>query len=146
MSEGASPYSDLVGRPFPGGRYTVASWRAWLTADAVGDDPWDEHPHPVLAWMASVGGMGLTWDELFAWFGAAAADGPMFGEHRTTVHTGLRRDATYDVTGRIVSVDRKTGRRAGTFDVVGYELDLHEGDEHVATCWNSIVFPRRDAQ
>jgi hypothetical protein len=40
---------------------------------------------------------------------------------------------------------RKHGRRAGTFDIMGYELDLHLGEVHVARCSNSIVFPRRDA-
>lgn len=138
-----SPFAALVGREFPGGRYAIEPYRAWLVADALGDDPYDPDPHPVLAWMASVGGMGLTWDDLFAWFDATADDGPMFGEHRTTVHAPIRQGVTYDVSGRITSVDRKVGRRAGAFDIVGYELDLHEGAEHVATCWNSLVLPRR---
>ena len=144
MSEPGS-YEDRVGREFPGGSYQVAPWRAWLVADTLLDDPWDEVPHPVLAWMAGVGGMGMTWDDLFAWFDASADDGPMFGEHHTTLHRPLESSATYAVSGRVVSVDRKVGRRAGTFDVVGYELDLHLGDEHVARCYNSIVFPRRAA-
>lgn len=142
MSE-SSPWGELVGRPFPGGSYTIEPWKAWLTADAIGDDPWDDVPHPVLAWVAAVGGMGLTWDDFFAWFGATAEDGPMFGEHRTTLHSALRPGTTYAVSGKVVSVDRKVGRRAGTFDVVGYSLELHEGAEHVVTCFNSIVFPRR---
>lgn len=146
MSEVSSPdHSALVGREFPGGEYVVESWRAWLVADTLLDDPYDEVPHPVLAWMAGVAGMGLTWDELFAWFGASASDGPVFGEHETALHAPLEIGARYDVTGRIVSVERKTGRRAGTFDVVGYELDLHRHGEHVARCYNSIVFPRREA-
>lgn len=140
-----SDYRDLVGREVPGGSWTLEPWRAWLVADALVDDPWDEVPHPVLAWMAGVGGMGMSWDDLFAWFGARAEDGPMFGEHRTSIHRALEIGATYDVTGRIVSVERKVGRRAGTFDIVGYELDLHRGAIHVARCYNSIVFPRRDA-
>lgn len=136
-------YADRVGRAFPGGTYEVAPWRTWLVADTLLDDPWEETPHPVLAWMAGVAGMGMTWDELFAWFDARASDGPMFGEHRTTLHRPLVRGRTYEVTGRIVSVDRKVGRRAGVMDVVGYELDLHADGEHVARCYNSIVFPRR---
>lgn len=143
-----SPYAGLVGREFPGGDYTLTASRAWLIADALGDDPWDPTPHPVLAWMAGVGAMGVTWDELFAWFGATADDGPMFGEHRTTMHRPLTGGATYRVSGRIVSVQRKSGRRAGVFDVVAYELDLHLSDdpagELVARCHNSIVLPRRE--
>ncbi len=53
--------------------------------------------------------------------------------------------ATYAVSGRVVSVVRKVGRRAGAFDIVGYELDLHQEGTHVANCYNSIVFPRRAA-
>ena len=143
MSE-TSPWAHVVGREFPGGSYTIDPWRAWLTADAIGDDPRDPVPHPVLAWMAAVGGKGIEWDGFFEWFGATSDDGPMFGEHRTTMHRPMRTGATYAVTGSVVSVDRKVGRRAGTFDIVGYAFELHDGDDHVATCYNSIVFPRRD--
>jgi hypothetical protein len=143
---------EQVGRRFPGGRYTVSPWRAWLLADTVLADPpslRDAEPqvaHPLFAWMAATGAMGITWDELFSWFGASAADGPVFGEHETTLHRPLLVGATYRVTGGIDSAERKVGRRTGVFDVVGYSMDLHDdAGAHVATCWNSIVFPRRDA-
>lgn len=145
VSETSSSLHSLVGREFPGGSYTLEPWRAWLLADALGDDPSEAQPHPVMAWMAAVGGMGITWDELFGWFEATADDGPMFGEHQTTLHMPLRSGATYRVSGKITSVDRKEGRRAGAFDIVGYELYLHDEQEHVATCWNSLVLPRRSA-
>ncbi len=146
-----------VGRAFPGGTYTVSPWRAWLLADTVLAEPpslragGDQVAHPLFAWMAATGAMGITWDELFAWFGATAADGPVFGEHETTLHRPLRVGASYRVSGGIVSAQRKVGRRTGAFDIVGYSMDLHEiasgaaPGAHVATCWNSIVFPRRDA-
>lgn len=136
-----------IGRQFPGGQYTIEPWRSWLVADCLGDDPYDEVPHPVLAWMAAVGGMGVTFDEIFQWFGGSADDGPMFGEHQTIMYQPLQIGATYRVAGRIVSVERKHGRRAGTFDIIGYEIDLHDEvtDKHVATCWNSLVLPRRSA-
>ncbi|MGY1712096.1 hypothetical protein ACI8AC_21575 [Geodermatophilus sp. SYSU D00758] len=160
---------EQVGRRFPGGTYTVHPWRAWLLADTVLAEPpsllpgaGEQVAHPLFAWMAATGAMGITWDELFAWFGATAADGPVFGEHETTLHRPLRVGATYRVSGGIVSAERKVGRRTGAFDVVGYAMDLHAVDphptdlhetdlpdtgdgSHVATCWNSIVFPRRGA-
>jgi hypothetical protein len=94
---------------------------------------------------ARVHGKGHSGD-VTAWFGASASDGPMFGEHQTTVHRPLQVGATYRVTGGITSVDRKVGRTTGPFDVVGYQMELHDEADgvHVATCWNSIVFPRRD--
>jgi hypothetical protein len=151
MPFGADELAAQVGREFPGGTYTIEPWRAWLVADAVLAQPPSlkaaegEVAHPLFAWMAATAAMGITWDELFAWFGATAADGPVFGEHETTLHRPLRIGATYRVSGRIVSAERKVGRRTGPFDVVGYALDLHDADGPVATCWNSIVFPRRDA-
>lgn len=137
-----SPYLDRVGRAFPGGCYEIEPWRAWLVADGIGDDPCDETPHPVLAWMAAAGGMGLTWPEFFGWFDATAADGPMFGEHRTSFHGPLQIGTTYDVHGGVVSVERKHGRVAGVFDLVSYELILST-DRPVVSCYNSIIFPRR---
>lgn len=150
MSERGGP-PDLdglraqVGREFPGGIYVLEPWRAWLLADCLGDDPYTQVPHPVLAWMASVGGMGASWDQVFSWFQSCAADGPMFGEHRTTMLGPLLLGATYQVRGRITSVDRKRGRQAGVFDIVGYEFDLHDRADgtQVARCWNSLVLPRR---
>ena len=157
MAFAEADLQSVVGRRFPGGSYTVEPWRAWLLADCVLADPpslrdGDQVAHPLFAWMAATGAMGITWDDLFAWFGASAADGPVFGEHETTLHRPLRVGAGYRVSGGIESAERKVGRRTGVFDVVGYAMDLHDAalplDDpaaHVARCWNSIVFPRRDA-
>lgn len=140
----AGEVGSQVGRAFPGGEYTIEPWRAWLLADTLLVEPDAAVAHPVMAWMAAVGGMGMNWDDLFAWFGSSAADGPMFGEHRTTLHASLRVGATYRVSGEITSLEHKVGR-SGSFDVVGYQMELHDtvGDDHVATCWNSLVLPRR---
>lgn len=144
MSDLPEKIAAQRGRRFPGGYYTVEPYRDWLLADATLDEPDDVVAHPVHAWLAATSGMGMTWDELFAWFDATADDGPMFGEHETTLHRPLLVGRRYRVTGEVTSVDRKRGRTAGVFDLVGYRLDLHdEGDGTlVATCWNSIVFPR----
>lgn len=137
--------SGQVGRRFPGGEFVIEPWRAWLVADVVLDEPGGTVAHPLFVWMAATGAMGLSWDELFAWFGSTAADGPMFGEHETSIHRPLVVGGTYEVSGGIISAARKTGRTAGVFDLVGYELELHDKADgvQVATCWNSIVFPRR---
>lgn len=133
-----------VGRTFPGGEFTVEPWLAWLLADAALSEPDDELAHPVLAWTAATQAMGVTWDELFAWFGASASDGPMFGEHETELHAPMRVGGRYTVTGSVTSAERKEGR-SGTFDVIGYAFALHESvsGAHVADCWNSLILPRR---
>lgn len=143
MSLSEEDLEAQVGRKFPGGRYTIAPWRAWLTNDAMQAPPDPEFAHPAFVFLAATGAMGLTWDELFDWFGASAADGPMFGDTEMTIAQPLRVGRTYLVSGSIVSAARKQGRKAGTFDLVGYVLELCDGDTLAATCRNSIVFPRR---
>lgn len=137
--------AKMVGRPFPGGQYTIEPYRAWLMADTVGDTPHPTVVHPVHAWLGATKGMGLTWDELFAWFEASADDGPMIGEHETQLHQPLKVNVTYLVSGHVASVERKRGKTLGVFDLVEYQLDLHdESGRRVATCRNSIVFPRNE--
>jgi len=138
--------ADMVDRPFPGGHYTIEPYRAWLMADTVADTLQPSVVHPVHAWLGATEGMGITWDELFAWFDASADDGPMIGEHVTQLHQPLKVDETYQVSGHVVSVQRKRGKTLGVFDIVTYQLDLHdEANDPVATCRNSIVFPRKSA-
>jgi hypothetical protein len=134
-----------VGRRFPGGEYTVEAWRAWLLDDAILEPPGGEIAHPVFVWMAATTAKGISWETFFTWFGATSADGPMFGECDMALHRPLQVGATYLVTGEVTSAERKTGRTTGPFDVVGYQFALHDKDsgQHVADCWNSIIFPRR---
>lgn len=137
--------SKMVGRVFPGGEYVIEPYRAWLMTDAVEDDPDPSVVHPVHAWLGATEGMGISWDELFIWFDATAADGPMIGDHESQIHQPLRVNQRYRVSGNIVSVDRKRGKSVGTFDLVRYSLELHdEADDPVATCRNSVIFPRSD--
>jgi hypothetical protein len=133
-----------VGRRFPGGSYTIEPWRAWLTNDVVLAPQGGTIAHPVFAFIAATQAMGIGWDELFAWFGASAGDGPMMGDCDIEFGTPLLVGATYRVDGAICSAVRKSGRRAGVFDLVHYRLDLREpGGGLAAACVNSIVFPRR---
>ena len=138
---------EVVGRSFPGGQFTIAPHEHWLTCDAVGAAPTRSGlAHPMYVYYAALGGMGLSLDELFALVDATADDGVMFGEAEITVDAPLRVGATYSVRGGITAAERKSGRRAGVFDVVTFALDVV--DEHGAVCatsTNSFVFPRREA-
>lgn len=135
----------LVGHVLPGGVTTIHPHRHWLVRDVLlGDRLSDDLAHPLFVYLAT-DSMGVTWDELFAICGATADDGPMFGEHETELFRPLTVGATYAVNGEIVSALRKSGRRAGVFDIVEYRLTLSANDGTVvATTANSIVFPRRD--
>ncbi len=137
----------LVGKPFPGGSYTIEPYRHWLFVDASGARPTTDGPaHPMEVYYGALAGMGISVDELFALVGASADDGPMFGEATLEVETPLAVGASYDVTGSIVGVTRKEGRKAGVFDIVTFRLELAGADGAVAAVsTNSFIFPRRDA-
>jgi hypothetical protein len=137
--------SALIGKPFPGGSYTIEPYRHWLMQDAVGGPATREGvASPMEAYYGALAGMGLSVDELFALVGATADDGPMFGEAGIEVRRPLEIGSTYRVSGGITGVVRKEGRKAGVFDIVSFQLELvAEDGEVAAVSTNSFIFPRR---
>jgi N-terminal half of MaoC dehydratase len=136
-------YSHLVGHRFPGGSVTIPGWLDWLWRDAVLADSRAEGVHPGLAYLAAVQGSGVTFQDIFDLAEASAESGPMFGEQTLTFAEALRADVQYAVEGEITEVVRKHGRRAGTFDMLTFELRLRDpAGEVVATNVNTFIFPR----
>jgi len=136
----------LIGKPFPGGSYTIEPYRHWLMQDAVGGAAARTgDASPMEAYYGALAGMGLSVDELFHLVGATADDGPMFGEAALDLHRPLGIGETFAVSGGITGVVRKEGRKAGVFDIVTFELELRAADGEVAAVsTNSFIFPRRD--
>ena len=137
----------LVGVVFPAGEFTIEGYEHWLTTDVVGSPPLPPGvAHPMYAYYAGLGGMGLTLDELFAMVGSSAADGPMFGEAGLEFRELMRVGETYRVEGGITGAARKSGKRAGVFDIVSFELRVIDSTGTVAAVsTNSFIFPRRAA-
>jgi hypothetical protein len=136
----------LVGKPFPGGRYTIEPYKHWLMQDAVGGSVAREgEASPMEVYYGALAGMGLSVDELFHLVGATADDGPMFGEAGIEANRPLLIGESFDVSGGITGVVRKEGRKAGVFDIVSFRLELRdEQGEVAAVSSNSFIFPRRD--
>jgi len=136
-------YSHLIGHRFPGGRVTIPDWLAWLWRDAVLAQDAAPGVHPGLAYLAAVQGSGVTFQDIFDLAGATAESGPMFGEQTLTFAAPLQVGTEYRVEGEITDVVRKHGRRAGTFDMLTFELRLLGADGSlVATNVNTFIFPR----
>ncbi|HVH00360.1 MAG TPA: hypothetical protein VM844_06305 [Miltoncostaeaceae bacterium] len=136
-------YSHLIGHRFPGGTVTIPGWVDFLWRDAVLAEPGGEAVHPGLAYLAAVQGSGVTFQDIFDLAEATAESGPMFGEQTLTFEGALRTDTEYAVEGEITDVVRKQGRRAGTFDMLTFELRLRApGGALVATNVNTFIFPR----
>ncbi len=135
----------FIGTELPGGQFTFEPWWVHLVNDCAQAPPEDGAASPVFVFLAGTAAMGVTWEQLWAMFGATEADGPMAGETSTNIHRPPQVGTTYTVRGRITDARRKRGARTGVFDVVEYRLDLHEpGGEPAASSTNSILFPRRN--
>jgi hypothetical protein len=138
----------LVGTKFPGGSFTPESYFNWLTCDAVLAPELinADSAHPLMVYLATQAGIGLSLIELFDLFLGKSEDGPMLGEWGMTVHGPVHVGTKYDVSGMVVAVHRKTGKKTGVFDIIQFELQLRESadpDRLVAVTNSSFIFPRR---
>ena len=65
----AVPYEEmqqLVGRPFPGGTFTIERWENFLLHDVfTAPEPSDGLAHPMYAFHGPLAAMGMTFAEFF---------------------------------------------------------------------------------
>lgn len=139
---------SLVGTRFPGGTYTLESYLNWLTCDCVVAPELAKagSAHPLMVYLATQAGLGLTLEELFELFKGKSEDGPMLGEWGMEVYSPVQVGASYAVSGAVTGVQRKTGKRTGVFDIIHFELQLRttaDPDALVAVTRSSFIFPRR---
>lgn len=137
-------FAEIVGRPFPGGRYLISIDENRRLCHALGTQPaLDGTAHPIYAYIATQSGMGLTVGELLTWAECRAADGPMLGTSNTVFHLPLTVDTTYIVRGQIANLTRKKGRSIGTMDLLEFRLSLSRLDGavvlEIANVW---ILPR----
>ncbi|MBP2367793.1 hypothetical protein [Pseudonocardia parietis] len=137
---------SLVGHRFPGARYRIDAAAELELREVAGAAPAEgDTAHPLMVFLVAQGGIGIDLDSLFALCHAGTADGVMLGEWSVEQRAPLRIGAEYLVRGGIDDVVRKSGARAGVFDIVTMGLDvLGDGDpEPYARVRTSFVFPRR---
>ena len=144
MQEG--PYARVSGHRFPGGTTTVEPWMNRLWCDAVCADDTAPHVHPMLVYYAAVEGAVVTFQDIFDLLDGSTESGIMVGEQRFAFQQPLNIGESYEVSGGITDVQRKSGKRAGTFDIATFELELRRpgAAEVLATSTTSFVFPRRE--
>lgn len=106
----------------------------------------DTNLHPVWATLLGLRGMELSFERLFELAEGSAADGIFFGEAGVDITREITVGDTYQVSGLITEIVRRHGRKAGTFDVLTFELYLKTpSGELAATASNSFVFVRKDS-
>jgi len=136
-----------AGSELPGGTYALGGQRHADLMRAMGSTaPADGSAHPVAGWLIAFGGMGVTIGELFEAVGVPMEDGPMLGGCKLELHRPLGIETAYAVTARIATIEEKTGRKLGRFDVMTLKISCAEpGGEPAADCTARIVLPRKEA-
>jgi hypothetical protein len=142
MNDG--PYAHVAGHRFPGGTTTVEPWLNQLWCDAVCTEDTAPFVHPMLVYYMAVQGSGVTFQDIFDLLDGSTESGIMVGEQRLEFREPLRIGMRYEVSGGMTGVERKSGRRAGTFDIATFQLELRStrGSAIVASTSTSFVFPR----
>lgn len=119
--------AKVVGQKLPGGTFEVAEYERWLAHDAMLAPPLPPGVlHPVWILLGVLRGMGVSIEELVAVADARPDDGVLFGETTLRQDRPLRTGVRYEVAGQVTGLARRTGRRAGTMDLLTFELSVAE--------------------
>jgi hypothetical protein len=130
---------------FPPGTFVLTEDKRRRFAGAVLGDP-DADPSVDALWIFTSGlpGMGIDLVEVFASVGCSMTeDGPMLGGTEFEIHRPIALDVPYRATGRILGVERKTGRRAGAFDLMQVRVALSDEQGEAAAATTTYVLPVR---
>lgn len=142
----AHDYSHLVGHRFPGGTYTLPEFVSWLWEDAILSEHDAGLAHPSLGFYVAMAGLGVSIGDVMALLDGSPDSGVMFGESDLEFHGSLRAGATYECEGAITAVERKTGKRAGAFDKLTFQIHVRETGSSTPSVvsTNTWIFPRHE--
>ncbi|MCE3550443.1 hypothetical protein LWC33_03110 [Pseudonocardia sp. RS11V-5] len=100
--------------------------------------------HPIFAHLSTNRGMGWDFPELLEQVGASPADGVVFGGGTFTFSELLTIGERYTIRARMQDVQRKQGRRIGTFDAITLALQVVAPDGAVPVrTTETYIVPRR---
>jgi hypothetical protein len=139
--------ATVAGRPYPAGTYTIEPWADRILRDTLGAPRAfdDGEAHPLWGYIAAQNGIGVDIDGLMEPVNAGPQDGTMIASCDVELRRQLRVGVPYDVTGEIVGLERKVGRKTGPFDLFTFFIDLHEPDgAHAVRMTAVFVLPRRE--
>lgn len=145
----ASGIEKFIGYRFPGGTYTIDPGKHALFLKAVDGIPsQDGRAHPIMHFIATHAGKGMTFDKMMEMIGAPLEAGALFGQEDLQIFRPLRIGETVEVRGGIIDAASKTGAKTGPFDTLttGIELVDAEG-EVVCRSLETYIIPRaKDAR
>tara|TARA_B100000700_G_scaffold319557_1_gene414916 strand:- start:17047 stop:17505 length:459 start_codon:yes stop_codon:yes gene_type:complete len=136
---------ELVGYRFPPGSYKIEHWENYLLTEATaGHHSSSVYAHPSFLFHAPLAAVGLNYQEIFDLCGAESADAVRAGEYDWEIFRTLEEGVEYQAQGQILSVDRKEGKQAGTFDAVVFAIELSDSGGIAACATNTWLFLRTE--
>lgn len=141
-------FEHLPGTVLSEGSFTITAQEARDLERAMHAGPArDGETHPIWGYIATQRGIGVSIAQLCALADFDVEDGPMLGSVEIDFGEPLRSGVSYRVTGEVVDLERKVGRRAGTFDLLTYRLTMSApGGVPAATVTNTFVLPRKETR
>lgn len=136
---------NVGGRTLPGGEYRISTEENLRMCEALYTEPAaDGSAHPIYGYVATQSGMGVSIDGLLEICEFDVADGPMIGGSNARYFCEIQTNETYRVSGKIVSLTRKTSKKLGVIDVLEFKLTLARvSGEAVVEVTNTWILPRR---
>ena len=140
----AGVVAEPVGTTLPPGKVVITRWEDGILRGVTGaPERGVQEPHPLWALSGVLHGLGTDIDGILGAIGTTAACGPMVANCQITYAEPLRFDVEYDVTGEILGLEPKVGRRTGPFDLFTFALRLNT-EGRVATQVTFVwVLPKR---
>ncbi len=133
----------LVGHRFVGGRYRIEHWENWLLTNCTGSEPLpDTLVHPIALFHVPILGVGTSITELFALGHARGAGSVGLEGYDWEYFEPLHEDIEYSMEGGIVEAERRTSDDGRVYDLVAFQIGLHDGDHMVARITNRWRFYR----
>ena len=137
---------ELVGYRFPSGTYKIEHWENYLLTEATaGEHVSSAYAHPSFLFHAPLAAVGLSYQEIFDLCDAESADAVRAGEYDWEIFRTLEEGIQYQAQGQILSVERKTGKRAGVFDAVAFAIELSDTKGVAARVTNTWLFLRTES-
>ncbi len=115
----------LEGHRFPGGRYSIAHWENVLLTGCTGAELMpDGIVHPVALFHVPIAGAGTSIAEMFA-LGQAESDlSIMIESYDWELFEPLREEVEYDVSGGIVSAQRRESETGQAYDRIQFRFEV----------------------
>lgn len=144
MNTISSGIERFIGHRFPGGSYTMDPAKHALFLKAVDGIPSAQgNAHPVMHFIATHAGKGMSFDKLVELIGLPLDTGALFGQEDLQIMRPVRVGETVTVRGAIIGASTKTGAKTGEFVTLTTEIELVDAaGEVVCRSLETYIIPR----